>query len=99
MNVVSAVMLSIIVEAIITYFKDWVVEKKFNYEYILSAGLGITLAVLYRIDIITLAIGVDSSLPIIGEVLTGILLSRGSNYVWDIWQRLLAVKNPYKEEK
>jgi hypothetical protein len=54
--------------------------------------------VLYRIDIITLAIGVDSSLPIIGEILTGILLSRGSNYVWDIWQRLLAVKNPYKDE-
>lgn len=94
MNLIYAVMLAIVVEALITYAKDIAQNKKLCWEYIASIILGVALALIYRIDLITLALGIEGTIPYVGMVLTGILLSRGSNYVWDIWQRILAVKNP-----
>ena len=54
---------------------------------VLSIIFGILIAVAYKIDLLKL-VNIESNIPYIGSVLTGILFSRGSNYVHDILKTL-----------
>lgn len=46
----------------------------------LSAGLGIALCIIYDADVLVL-LGVSTDIPIVGSVLTGFLIGRGSNFI------------------
>lgn len=48
-----------------------------------SAILGILLCVLANVDFFAL-VGVELSIPIVGIVLSGLLVSRGANFVHDL---------------
>lgn len=55
-----------------------------------SAALGVFLAVYYVIDMLAL-LGLQAS--IVGQVITGILLGRGANFINDLWQRFFPTGN------
>lgn len=74
---------AIIVEGLITYVKTFVSEGKVQWQIIVALVLGILVAVGYGLDIFAL-FGMVSVIPYLGTVLTGILISRGSNYVYDL---------------
>lgn len=83
--------LAVILEGVITYAKTFFVQHKFQWQMLGSVGVGIFVAVAYKADILS-TFGLNSTIPFVGCVLTGILLSRGSNYIFDLIKKLTAIK-------
>lgn len=89
----AAATLSVLVEALIEHFGTAIPS---TYKMLVSAVLGILLCLAYGIDAmgpILGQIGVVPSLPtlyttIVGEVLTGLIISRGSNVFNDVVERI-----------
>lgn len=77
------IFLAIITEGIITYFKEFFVNGNIRWEMLISIGIGVLTAIAYHVDVPALA-GLETGVPFLGCVLTGILISRGSNYVFDL---------------
>ena len=79
---------AILIEAIITYFNQFLVQENFCWQMLFSIALGIIIAVAYKLDL-PAYFNLKSDIPYVGCVLTGILLSRGSNYIFDLIAKLL----------
>ena len=89
------IMLSVVVEALIQYAKsiagafdskDW----KTAITQLFSVAIGITISFSTGADMFA-ALGISFDWPAIGVVLTGIFMSRGSNYLADLIKRLQSV--------
>ena len=80
-------MIAIILEGMITYFKEFFVTGTFPWQMILSLILGIIVAVAYKLDL-PKYLNFESHIPYVGSILTGILISRGSNYVYETLKAL-----------
>ncbi|MDQ5983466.1 MAG: hypothetical protein RUMPE_00485 [Eubacteriales bacterium SKADARSKE-1] len=78
---------AIIIEAVITYANQFFVSGSFSWEMLASIILGILVAVAYKLDLPEY-FNLKSNLPYVGNILTGILLSRGSNYVFDLINKI-----------
>ena len=78
---------AILIEAIITYFNQFFVQENFCWQMLFSIALGIVIAVAYKLDL-PAHFNLNSQIPYVGCVLTGILLSRGSNYLFELLERL-----------
>ncbi len=74
---------AILIEAIITYINQFFLHENFCWEMALSIILGIFVAISYKLDL-PAYFNLNSQIPYVGCVLTGILLSRGSNYIFDL---------------
>lgn len=83
MNFFGIVFLSIIIEGIITYVREFFVKGQFQWQMLISIIVGILVTAAYQVDIIAL-VGLQTPVPYLGSVLTGILISRGSNYIFDL---------------
>lgn len=79
----SVVSCSMLIEALITYFNQFFISGNFQWQTVTSVVFGIIIALLYNIDL-TEYFKISSKVPYVGSVITGILLSRGSNYVYDL---------------
>ncbi len=79
--------LSVLIEAIITYINQFFIQENFCGEMFFSIVLGVIVAVAYRLDLPSY-FNLKSDIPYVGCVLTGILLSRGSNYIFDLLGKL-----------
>ena len=86
-EVSKMLMVCVVLEGIITYINNFFVIGEPHYQMILSLIFGIFIAVAYKIDLLKLA-NIESEIPYIGSILTGILFSRGSNYIHDILKTL-----------
>ena len=82
---------AILIESIITYINQFFVQEIFSWQMLLSIILGIIVAVAYKIDL-PAYFNLKSDVKYIGSVLTGILLARGSNYIYDILEKVIAIK-------
>ena len=78
---------AILIEAIITYLNQFFAQENFCWQMAISIVLDIVIAVAYKFDL-PACFNLKSNIPYIGSVLTGILLSRGSNYVFDLLNKL-----------
>jgi len=74
---------AIVIEGIVTYIKTFISDGKFQWQMLVGIILGVLVAVAYQLDIFSM-FDMVSSVPYIGCVLTGILISRGANYVYDL---------------
>lgn len=81
---------AILIEAIITYFNQFFVQENFCWQMLSSIALGIIIAVAYKLDL-PAHFNLNSQIPYVGCVLTGILLSRGSNYLFDLLNKISKV--------
>lgn len=81
------VLMAIVIEGVITYIKEIFVNKNVMWQQVLGIVLGIVVAVGYNADLFVL-FGLTSTIPLLGCVLTGVLLSRGSNYIFDLVKQL-----------
>lgn len=79
--------LTVVLEGVITYVQSWFVDKRVKWQQVASCGLGIGLAIAYKIDLLS-QFNLTSEVPFIGQILTGVILSRGSNYTFDLIERL-----------
>lgn len=87
MDYAQLVIISILVEAIWENIKFVRKDKQINVNMIGSLIISILICVLARVDIFAV-IGIDLSVKVIGSILTGIIVSRGANFVNDLFTRL-----------
>lgn len=85
------IMVAILIEGIVTYFNEFFVSGNMPWQMICSLVLGIIMSVSYKLDL-PKHLGLKSSIPYIGSILTGILISRGSNYLYDILKIITNLK-------
>ena len=78
---------AVLIEGIITYINQFLIQENFCWQMALSLALGILVAVAYKLDLPSY-FNLKSDIPYVGCILTGILLSRGSNYVFDLLGKL-----------
>lgn len=90
--------MAVVVEAVIDYVKTWAVQKKIQWQQIFAVLFGIAISFAYCLDILAV-VGIESPVPFVGNLLTGVLISRGSNYLHDLYNNLIAKKNFKAEEK
>ncbi len=86
-KVTSIIPLAIIVEATITYINQFFVSGEFCYEMLLSIVFSIIISIAYEIDIPEY-LDLHSRIPYLSNILTGILISRGSNYIYDLMSKI-----------
>lgn len=88
-NKIASIMpLAIIIEAIITYINQFFVSGEFCWEMFLSIISGIFISISYEIDI-PKYLNLNSRIPYLSNILTGILISRGSNYTYDLMTKII----------
>lgn len=82
--IVGAFLLATFVEGLITYLLGKTDEYAGPREWIkyLSLALGVVVSLLYRVDILA-ATGLVAIHPIVGYVVSGLIIGRGSNYLND----------------
>ena len=73
--------LALTVEALVEYGK-LIFQKEINWKQIAAVIIAVGLAVLAQTDLYAI-LGVSFVVPYVGMVLTGILFSRGANYLAD----------------
>jgi hypothetical protein len=83
MEVLSLVVLALIGESLWETLKMTWQEGKISIDRIGALVVGLLLALGTGLDLMTL-VGIPMKLPYVGMVLTGILISRGANFIHDI---------------
>jgi hypothetical protein len=68
----------------LSFSKEWLGE---NWRFIVALVLSIVTAIAYNLDFFD-ALGFQARIPYVGVVITGIIISRGSNYANDIIDRV-----------
>lgn len=81
------VMFAILVEAIIEIVSNVVGEDGLNVKVLVSIIISVALTVAFNLDALAM-FGFVSPVPLMGSVLTGIVISRGSNFVSDLFSKL-----------
>ena len=86
---------AVLIEAVVSFI-DNIKEKNTEWKYWASLGIGLAVSILvsinYNIDVFEL-IGLEGSLPFVGQILTAVIVARGSNYVADVLLLLNASRN------
>lgn len=86
-DVSKTVMAAVLVEGIITYFNEFFVSGDAPWQMILSLVLGTVVAIAYEFDL-PKYLNMASNVPYVGCILTGILISRGANYIYDLLTKI-----------
>ena len=87
MSIVTIITIALLVEAIWETLKMVWQEGKINVNTIGALIVGIAVSILAKIDIFAMQ-EISLSIPLIGWVLTGILMSRGANFIHDLFNKL-----------
>ena len=87
MDFTRLILVAILVEAIWENIKMIYDKDKLNPNMIGSLLVGMIICIAARIDIFDI-VGIKLFFPIIGYVFTGIIVSRGANFVSDLFKRL-----------
>lgn len=74
----------IAVKAIIEYISTWFVNGNIEWKQIASFLFGELIAFAYNLDAFE-AMGISAKIPFISIVLTGLVISGGSNLIYDIF--------------
>lgn len=82
----SAFVLAVLIEGVITYFVSNP-EKPQPWLKYLSAALGVGATVAYKSDLLA-AFGLVSIYPFVGQVFTGLVVGRGSNFLNDFISKI-----------
>ncbi len=83
LNTFGIICAAVIIEGLVTYIKTFVADGKFQWQMVAGLALGVLVAVGYNLDILAM-FDMVSTIPLLGTILTGILISRGSNYLFDL---------------
>lgn len=87
MSIVTIITIALLVEAIWETLKLVWQEGKININTIGALIVGIGVSILAKIDIFAMQ-GISLSIPLIGWILTGVLMSRGANFIHDLFNKL-----------
>jgi len=93
MQIFSVVFGAVIAEALIEYVNMVVTDDdhRLDWRVIMSAVIGVGVSIAFGIDLFEV-IGMAAKVPFVGMVLTGVVISRGSNYIHDILKKIMGEK-------
>jgi len=86
----AIIILAIIIEGVVQAIKGTVPEgaKVPAWTWgVVAAVLGIALCLLAGVDLLTVA-GITLAAPFVGQILTGVIISRGASFVHDLWAKI-----------
>lgn len=87
---IGILILAVILEAVIQVFKGFVPKDTALPDWlwpVVGAALGIVICVAARADMLAIA-GIPLSIPYLGSVLAGVIISRGASFVHDVWKQI-----------
>lgn len=93
-NFIDVILIALFIEAIVEAIKPlWTKgENKLCVSELVSMGMGILLAVTCKINMLSYVVELDWSYPVWVEyifyILTGIAIGRGTNFLYDLWEKL-----------
>ena len=87
MEYAQLVIVAILIEAIWENIKMIWQNGKFSIDKIGSLVISILICILAKIDIFPI-VNVSIMVPVIGSILTGIIVSRGANFVHDLFNKI-----------
>ena len=87
MEVQSIIVLAFLVEAVWSNLRMIWDSNKFNWNNLGALVVSILVAVFTGVDVFP-ALGISTLIPYVGSILTGILISRGSNVVFDVLKKI-----------
>ena len=85
------IVLALIVEGIVTNLKFLWSKEEFSISRLVALIVSICIAILTNADLFSL-VNLPVSIPYIGAGLTGIVVSSGANFVYDLWDKLTNIK-------
>lgn len=91
MNFETIIVLAVLVETLYSNLRMIWDKDKFNINNVLVLILAIIVAVLTKVDLFPV-VGLPIDIPFVGPILTGILISRGANVVFDLTKKLNNIK-------
>ena len=87
MDFTQLAIVAVLVEAIWENIKMVYKDNKFSVSMIGSLIISIIICIITNVDIFT-RLGFNNVAPIVGNIFTGVICSRGANLVSDIFSRL-----------
>jgi len=95
MDFTHLALVALLVEALIQTLKPvYDKEKGFNRDALFSLFVGIAICLLTGVDFFA-ELGLPINIPLVGSTLTGVIASRGSNVVHDVFKFVQAKASPY----
>lgn len=91
-NLLIIVMIALIAESVWETLKMTWQEGKISIDRIGALVVALILCIGVRLDILAL-LGINVTIPFLGVILTGILISRGSNFIHDLLAKIGQVSN------
>ena len=88
--VAQIMLLAVLAEGFVEYIFGELLHERVM--LVVSLAVGVVLALLYQVDILLL-VKLEAMHPVVGQVLTGFIISRGSNYVHDLSKRFFGSTN------
>lgn len=87
------VIFSVLVEAVTNIVKSvYKKDEGMQLPVIISLVIAITCAIIFNIDMFK-ALGFDTTVPYAGSILTGIIASRGSNMIHELYNKISGGKS------
>lgn len=87
MEYAQLIIIAILIEAIWENIKMIWQNGKFSIDKLGSLILSIVVCILTKADIFPI-VGISIVIPIIGSILTGIIVSRGANFLHDLFNKI-----------
>ena len=98
-TLISAIVISVIVQYVIQSIKKcikiesgYALFSKINIKVLLSIIISVALCISGSIDILYL-LGIELSIPLLGEIVTGIICSSGANVIRDLIKKIEQAKS------
>ena len=82
-KILSVIMFAILIEGTVEYVK-LAIQKKMCGEIIGAFAFAVVIAIAYKLDFIEAYMGIEPIIPYLGNVLTALVMARGSNYMFDL---------------
>ena len=74
---------AILIEGTVEYIK-LAIQKSIYWEIIVSFVVSCVCTIGYKLDFVEALIGIEPGIPYLGNIISGLVVSRGSNYVFDL---------------
>ncbi|WP_411168611.1 hypothetical protein ACH36K_16070 [Clostridium sp. MB05] len=90
-NLIILILISLLAESVWETLKMVWQNGKLSIDRIGALAIALLIAIGTRLDLLSL-LGIETSIPYLGVVLTGILISRGSNFIHDLLAKVEVIK-------
>lgn len=74
---------AILIEGTVEYVK-LAIEKSVYWEIIVAFVISCVVTIGYHLDFVKALIGIEPGIPYLGNIISALVVSRGSNYVFDL---------------